>query len=83
MPEMLSTLKPLIWICNIFTEEVYGGKSCVISLHNLIHLTDNIVAQTTIGAALLRGQCILMWRDLRIRNIWNSHLPRQLAERNC
>ena len=42
MPEMLSTLKPLIWIHNIFTEEVHGGKSCVISLHNLIHLTDNI-----------------------------------------
>ena len=42
MPEMLSTLKPLIWIHNILTEQVHGGKSCVISLHNLIHLTDNI-----------------------------------------
>ena len=42
MPEMLSTLKPLIWIHNILNEEVHGGKSCVISLHNLIHLTDNI-----------------------------------------
>ena len=41
-PEMLSTLRPLIWRHNILTEEVHVGKSCVISLHNLIHLTDDI-----------------------------------------
>ena len=40
--EMLSTLRLLIWRHNILTEEVHGGKSCVVSLHNLIHLTDDI-----------------------------------------
>ena len=34
--------KTIDLVHNILTEEVHGGKSCVISLHNLIHLTDNI-----------------------------------------
>jgi len=40
--DMLRTLEKLIWRHNILTEEVEGGKSCVISLHNLIHLSDDI-----------------------------------------
>ena len=40
--EMLSTLRLLIWRHNILTEEVHGGKSCVVSLHSLIHLTVDI-----------------------------------------
>ena len=41
-PEMQRTLERLIWRHNILTEEIEGGKSCVISIHNLIHLTDDI-----------------------------------------
>lgn len=40
--EMLSTLRRLIWRHNILTEEVHGSKGCVISLHNLVHLVDDI-----------------------------------------
>ena len=40
--EMLSIPRLLIWRHNILTEEVYRGKSCVVSLHNLTHLTDDI-----------------------------------------
>ena len=32
----------LIWRHNILTEETEGARSCVISLHNLIHLVEDI-----------------------------------------
>ena len=35
-------LKRLIWRHNILTEETEGLKSCVVTLHNLIHLSDDI-----------------------------------------
>ena len=38
----LQLLQRLIWRHNILTEEVEGVRSCVISLHNLLHLTDDI-----------------------------------------
>ena len=41
-PDALQTLEKLIWRHNILTEESEGIKSCVISLHNLIHLIDDI-----------------------------------------
>ena len=40
--DALQTLENLIWRHNILTEESEGTKSCVISLHNLIHLIDDI-----------------------------------------
>ena len=39
---MIELLHRLIWRHNILTEEVQGLKSCVISLHNLLHLPDDI-----------------------------------------
>jgi len=39
---MIELLYHLIWRHNILTEEVQGLKSCVISLHNLVHLPDDI-----------------------------------------
>jgi len=41
--EMLCTLKRLVWRHYILTEELHGSKSYVISVHNLIHLTDDIM----------------------------------------
>lgn len=35
-------LERFIWRHNILTEEVQGGKYCTISLHNLIHMVDDI-----------------------------------------
>ena len=32
----------LIWRHNILTEETEGARSCVISLHNFIHLVEDI-----------------------------------------
>jgi len=40
--DLLSTLQKLIWRHNILCEQVYGGKICTISLHNLTHLIDDI-----------------------------------------
>ena len=39
---MIELLRRLIWRHNILAEEVQGLKSCVISLHNLIHLPEDI-----------------------------------------
>ena len=39
---MLRLLHNLIWRHNILTEETEGEKSCVISMHNLVHLPDDI-----------------------------------------
>ena len=38
----LQLLQRLIWRHNILTEETEGARSCVISLHNLIHLIEDI-----------------------------------------
>ena len=38
----LQLLQRLIWRHNILTEETEGARSCVISLHNLIHLVEDI-----------------------------------------
>ena len=35
-------LEWFIWRHNILIEEVQGGKYCTISLHNLIHMVDDI-----------------------------------------
>ena len=62
-PEMLRTLERLIWRHKILKEEVEGGKSCVNSLHNLTHLTDdirNFPPLIIIGVTFLRELCILM-----------------------
>ena len=40
--DALQTLEKLIWRHNVLTEESERAKSCVISLHNLIHLSDDI-----------------------------------------
>ena len=40
--EMLKLLEKLIWRHTILTEENEGEKMCVISLHNLVHLPDDI-----------------------------------------
>ena len=39
---MLKLLDKLIWRHNILSEEIEGEKMCVISLHNLVHLPDDI-----------------------------------------
>ena len=39
----LKLLHHLIWRHNILTEETHGLHSCVISLHNLVHLPDDII----------------------------------------
>ena len=39
----LKLLHHLIWRHNILTEETQGLHSCVISLHNLVHLPDDII----------------------------------------
>ena len=36
-------LQQIIWRHNVLTEEVEGRKQCVISMHNLVHLTDDIM----------------------------------------
>jgi len=41
-PESLQLLNKLIWRHNALTEEVEGLKNCTITLHNLIHLPDDI-----------------------------------------
>lgn len=38
----MKLLEQLIWRHNILTEELEGTRSCVISLHNLIHLPEDI-----------------------------------------
>jgi len=40
--DLLAMLEKLIWRHNILCEQVYGGKICTISLHNLTHLIDDI-----------------------------------------
>jgi len=40
--DTLRLLQKLIWRHNILTEENEGEKMCVISLHNLVHLPDDI-----------------------------------------
>ena len=40
--DSLKLLKNLIWRHNILTEEAEGLHSCVISMHNLVHMPDDI-----------------------------------------
>ena len=40
--DTLELLENLIWRHNILTEEVEGLQSCVISMHNFIHMPDDI-----------------------------------------
>ena len=40
--DTLQLLYNLIWRHKILTEEVEGGQSCVISVHNLLHLPEDI-----------------------------------------
>ena len=41
-PESVDLLRMLIWRHNILTEEVEGFQNCTITLHNLLHLVDDI-----------------------------------------
>ncbi|XP_019864427.1 PREDICTED: uncharacterized protein LOC109593768 [Amphimedon queenslandica] len=41
--DSLKLLQHLIWRHNILTEETQGLHSCVVSLHNLVHLPDDIM----------------------------------------
>ena len=40
--EDLKLLENLIWRHNVLTEEMEGSTSCVITLHNLIHMPEDI-----------------------------------------
>lgn len=41
-PTSIELLRRLIWRHNILTEEVEGLESCMVTLHNLIHLPEDI-----------------------------------------
>lgn len=41
--DSIKLLRKLIWRHNILAEESQGHKSCVVSMHNLVHIPDDIV----------------------------------------
>ena len=76
----IQLLKQLILRHNILTEEVEGLKSCVVTLHNLIHYPANAFqAQTITGVILLKERYMVMWLGHPITETWSCHSQIQNA----
>ena len=54
-PDMITLHKNLAWRLNIYVEEVHGLEMCTISMHNLLHIHEDILnfssADNTMGKA--------------------------------